>query len=158
MPAPDSQPQMDGLDGLSYHSPTDINGLAVSGNLQVPQTYQPAFDPPSSGLSGLLFGPQLFPSTHYSSLAMQYPHQAGSHPAYQRPSGSGRTQQPLDRAAPTHSQPPNVQAHTSPTGFWNSSITAQIHPPSVLATYEPSPTRCIPFSLLEMSSFVLMHL
>jgi hypothetical protein len=132
---------MDAFNGFLYHYSTDINGLAVSSDPQVPQTYQPAFDPPTAGRSGLLFGLQLFPSTHYSSLVMQYHHQPRSHPANQGPSGIVRTQQPLERTPPTYSQPPNPQIHTSPTGIWNPSIAAQVLPAGATPSYETPATQ-----------------
>lgn len=58
------QPHMDGLDGFPFHYHTDINGLPLIDESQLSQTYQPAFDPPAAGHSGLLFGPRIIPLTH----------------------------------------------------------------------------------------------
>ena len=137
----DSQPHMDGFNGFSYHYSTDINGLALSDDSQVPQTYPPAFDPSTAGSPGLWFRPLIFSPTQYSSLGMRYHQYAGSHPINQGPSGRVRTQQPLDRAPPTHSQPLNLQTHTSPSGIWNTSITSQIPLPSATPAFEPPPAR-----------------
>ena len=73
---------------------------------------------------------------------MQYNLPTRSNPVDQELSGNAMANQPpLEIARPAHPPPPDQQIHTSRTGVWNPSITAQIRPTSANVAYGPPPTK-----------------
>lgn len=81
---------------------------------------------------------------------MHYNQPARPNPFDQELFGNAMTgQQPLEIAPSSPPPPPNRQTHTSRTGVWNPSITAQIRPPGANVAYEPPPTRYISFLFRE---------